>query len=197
MNKLAGFDAKSSRGFFQLCLDGSMRPLRKIFESFTQGLQALERSGLSERLFQRALLKRIVLREQKTDPIRDVAKMFDLRFDNSERTQQRVTRRIGEASPLHKREGELTKPLQAHLQDILTVQPKTLVQIENRIPPVNGLKLEKLEDLFRGQHLAVIFGRPTEQTEIIAEGFWGVTGLHKVGHARSSVAFAKLLAFVI
>ena len=87
MNKLASFDTKSNRAFLQLCLDGCMGPLRKIFESFTQSLQALKGSGLSERLFQRALLKWIVLREEKTDPIRDVAKMFDLRFDDSERTQ--------------------------------------------------------------------------------------------------------------
>ena len=36
MNKCAGFDAQSSRGFFQLCLDGCMGPFGKILEGFTQ-----------------------------------------------------------------------------------------------------------------------------------------------------------------
>ena len=80
--EVSGFDAERVCGFFQLRLDSGMRPIGKTGESFAKRIQAFQSAGFSQCLFESGLFERINFGEEKANPRRHVAKVFDLAFDD-------------------------------------------------------------------------------------------------------------------
>ena len=97
----------------------------------------------------------------------------------------------------HERDGKLAESFEAHLENILAIEPKTFVEVENGVAPVDGLQFEQIANFFERQHLPVVFWGPAEQTKVVEHGFRCVTVFNEVGHARSAIPLAELSALVI
>jgi hypothetical protein len=123
--------------------------------------------------------------------------VFHLRLHDRERGQKRGLGAVGNARLVHKRLGELDETLERHREDVLTIQPKTFVEVENRIAAVDVFQIEKLADLGDIESLTVLAGRPTEETEIVDHRLGRVAEIHEVGDARTAVALTQFLPLVI
>src|ERR1700704_1153705 len=130
-----------------------MGPFIETFEGFTKGFQALQGTWLSECLLNRGFFEGIVFGEEKTDPGRHIANMLYLGLDDRKRAKQRLLGSVLDPCLFHKNNGKLAESLQAHLQNILAIEPKTFVEVENRISAVDRFQLKKLANFFEGHHL--------------------------------------------
>ena len=95
------------------------------------------------------------------------------------------------------RPGELNKTIERHLSDVLAVEPKTFVEVEGSVAPIDFLQLEKLYHFFDIDLFAIVLGRPAEQAKIIPHRFGGITLLDVSGDARAFIALAHLRAVAI
>ena len=77
------------------------------------------------------------------------------------------------------------------------MDPMKLVEIEPRVVPQNLGEIEYLDDLLQRHHLAIVLGRPAEQTEVIHNRFGREAFLHVTRQRRALVAFAHLCAVLI
>ena len=92
---------------------------------------------------------------------------------------------------------ELDESIDGHLRDVLAVQPKTLVEIESSIAPIDFFELEKLYHFIDVDLFAIVFRRPAEEAKIIAHGFGGIALLDISGDARARIALAHLRTVAI
>ena len=197
MDKLSGLHAECCGGFFQLEFDGGVRPFGKTRERGAECLETVGGTRFGEAFGHGLRIKRILFGKQKTDPVGNIAQVFDFWFDDGQRGAQRLEQSVGNTGFFHKRQRQFLESLQAHVLDVLAVEPKTFVEVEDRVPAVDMAEVEKREDLRGIQKFPVFSRRPPEQTEIICDGFRRVAEVEKIGDARPSVPLAELFSLVI
>jgi hypothetical protein len=123
--------------------------------------------------------------------------VLDLWLHNSQSRQQRFICAISDTSLFDKWLCQLHETLKAHRKNMLTIQPKTFVQIKNRIAAINLIDVKDSKNLLHRELLAIVARRPTEQAEVIHHSLWSVAMLHEIRDTRSPIALTELLAFVI
>ena len=94
--------------------------------------QADPSGRFAQRFFHRLGIVRVVVGEKITDPGRELAETFDLFLDQREHRPERVRRTVGDTGDVEIGSRRVDKLFQAHLAEILPVEPVALFEIELR-----------------------------------------------------------------
>src|SRR5438105_12891724 len=71
------------------------------------------------------------------------------------------------------------------------------IVIERGMAAPNMIEIENAHDLFDVHLLPIVFGRPAEETKVIANGRGQITSLDVVLHARALIALAHLRSVLV
>ena len=174
-----------------------MRPIAHPAERLRQRGEAPRSPGLAQGFFHRLRIECKILGEQKPDPRGHIAEVFHLRLHDRERAHERFFSAVGHAGLVHERLRQLRETREPHGEDVLAVQPKTFVEVENRIPAVDFFEVEEREDFRDIEPFAVVAGRPAEQAQVIRHSLGRVALVEEIGDARAAVAFAELFPLMV
>src|SRR5439155_23204607 len=107
----------------------------------------------------------VILDEKVASPFRYVTEKLNLLFHNRQHRAQIICVGDIDISLLQERSGKFDDTIERHLGDVLAVQPKTFIEVERGIAPVDFLQLKKLPDFSDIDFFAMVFGRPAEQAK--------------------------------
>ena len=192
MDELLVFPPQLGGGGFQRGFDGFRRPRLAGFIAVGQGGQFVERAGDAERFLHGFFFKSEIFGEEETDPVGDFVELLGLLFDDRQHGLEGFRAAVVDARFFDEREAQLGEPFEAHADEILDVDPVAFVEVKRGVAAVELGEIEELRDFGDVDDLAVVLGRPAEQTEVVANGFRGVAFFHIPRDGRALVALAHL-----
>ena len=89
------------------------------------------------------------------------------------------------------------EPIVGQFARIFAVEPVQLVWIKRCVTAHNLVEVENINDLVDRNFLPIVFRRPAEQAEIIANRFRQKPPLNIIVHARALISFAHLGAIPV
>ena len=170
MHDHAGFDSQFLRGCFHRRFNFAYGKIFHTGKSFAHGFKS--RLILSGKIFRDAfrMVFEIIV-EVESAVSRELIEGIDLAFAGFERSQNVMIREILQlhAARSQRTPRQLLKPIIRQLARIFTVEPMQFVRIKRCVAAHNLVEIENLYHLVDWNFLAIVFRRPAEQAQIIAD----------------------------
>ena len=194
VNKVAGLATEFLRKCFKTGFDFLDIPIVDVGEFAAQREQSFRSFRFPKNFLDCHRIELVILGEKVASPLRHIAEKFDFLLHDREHGAEISS--VGDVDLCFLQEwpGEFNKTIERHLSDVLAVEPKTFVEIEGSVAPIDFLQLEKFYHFFDVDLFAIVLRGPTEQAKIIPHRFGRITLLDVSGDARAFIALAHLRA---
>jgi len=137
MNQVARLTAERHSQLFQPGFETLGTPILQRLVSLAQVPQPIEHTRFFQSFFNTFRIVRIFLGEKVIDPLRDIPEQLDFLFHDLQDAQQVSFIVNNDACFPNKWLAQFAKSVEWHLNDVLSIQPITLVQVKGRVTPID------------------------------------------------------------